>query len=488
MTDAEFQAWLESPSAIRCALVEVVANISGVETTLYLSNRGYVTGPAETPANKVYMPYLIGGVSFTESLSLEGSPSIGWGDLELKNADGSLDGYLDYVWAGRAVNVYLGDMSWPRADFQLIFTGLVDDLSSRSRDTLNIKIRDKLDKLNVSMTETLLGGSTSNKDKLLPLCFGECHNITPLLADPATLEYQVHNGAIEDIIEVRDNGVPVSVTKYLATGKFRLTASPVGEVTCSVQGAKPGGTYSNQIATLVQHIVTTYGNDPLVSGDIDTASFTAFASANTQPVGLYLDSKTNVIAACNQLANSVGGQLVMSRLGQLRLLKVDLPASGTATYATSSDMLERSLSISDSPKVVAAVKLAYCKNWTPQSSIQSGIPAEHLTLFAKEWLETQSTDNTVATTYKLSKEVEAEETLLLVEAHATAECTRRLNLRKVQRRVFKYTAPANKLSLLLGAPHQITHSRFGLSGGRAGQIVKLSSDWLKGRVDVEVYI
>ena len=51
MTDAAFLAWLQSADCIRCALVEVVARIGGVETTLYLSNRNYVTASGDTPAS-----------------------------------------------------------------------------------------------------------------------------------------------------------------------------------------------------------------------------------------------------------------------------------------------------------------------------------------------------------------------------------------------------------------------------------------------------
>ena len=109
LSDAQFTAWLASASSIRTVLVEVVARIVSTETTLYLSNRNYITGSADTPASTAYQACIAGGVSTSEALNLDGSPSMSWGDIEIANADGSRDGWLDYVWANRAVNVYVGD-------------------------------------------------------------------------------------------------------------------------------------------------------------------------------------------------------------------------------------------------------------------------------------------------------------------------------------------------------------------------------------------
>lgn len=227
LSDAQFTAWLSSTSAIRTVLVEAVARIAGSETTLYLSSRNYITAAADTPASTAYQACIAGGVSTTESLNLDGSPSMSWGDIEIGNTDGSRDGWLDYVWANRSVNVYVGDPTWPRADFRLVFSGVVDDLSSRARDVLNLKLRDKLERLNAPLSEATLGGSTDNKDRLLPLVFGEVHNIEPLLITPATLVYQYSTGASERLIEVRDNGAPITTyTSDLANGKFTLTAAP----------------------------------------------------------------------------------------------------------------------------------------------------------------------------------------------------------------------------------------------------------------------
>jgi hypothetical protein len=83
-------------------------------------------------------------------------------------------------------------------------------------DILGEKLVDKLQKLNVAISEAVVGGTGENKDQLLPLVFGECFNITPLLlSEPETAItrqnpaiYQIHTGTvantsgIERIVEV----------------------------------------------------------------------------------------------------------------------------------------------------------------------------------------------------------------------------------------------------------------------------------------------
>ena len=219
MTDADFLIWLKSEGALRCVLVEAVAKVSGTETDFYLSSRGYVTGASDTPAHTTYLPVISGGCVINERLSLDGQgASLAFSDIEIDNTNGDLDAWLGYIWRNREVRVYLGDMRWTRADFRLMFDGIIEDLQARDRNVLNLVIRDKLQRLNTPVTETLLGGSTANKDRLIPVLLGECHNIEPLLTNPATLEYQVHGSAMEDFIEVRDNGVVVSVTESVSTG------------------------------------------------------------------------------------------------------------------------------------------------------------------------------------------------------------------------------------------------------------------------------
>ncbi len=490
MTDAAFLAWLQSADGIRCALVEVVARIGGSETTLYLSNRNYVTASGDTPASTAYVACITGGVSFAETLSLDGPPSISYGDIELDNTGGVRDAWLGYVWANRQVRVYMGDPRWVRADFRLIFDGVVGDLLARDAEVLNLSLLDKLQRLNNPVTEAVLGGATDNKDRLLPLAFGECHNVSPLLTVPSTLTFQYHNGAAERLIEVRDNGAPITTyTSNLAAGSFTLTAAPVGQITADVQGAKPSGTYSANISTLVQYIVQNYGPSTtrFVSGDLDAASLSAFASAHPQPVALWLSDRANVLQVCQDLAASVGAQVVVTTLGKLRLVQLALPAGGTPVAVTAQDFDEHSLSVSDRPPVQATAKLGWGRNWSVQTSgLATGLPASSAAALGLGLLSATSSDATATSVYKLGAQPEQTDTLLVVEGDATTEAARRRDLWKTPRQVYTARYRAHLLLTELGDAITLTHARFGLSGGVTGLVTHVARDWLAGRVTIGV--
>lgn len=482
MTDAEYQAWLVR-GGLRAALIEIDTDVPR-----YLSTVPYTTLPTDTPANRMYLPVVARGFAFSERLSLDSNPSISAGDIEIHNDDGALDGWLSDVWVNRAIRVYIGDVNWPRADFRLEFSGVVADLTSSSADRLNIVLRNKLERLNTPVSEATLGGTTPNKDRLLPVLLGECHNVEPLLTDPANHEYQLHSGSMERVIEVRDNGVPLSnTTATLGAGKFRLGNTPAGAITASAQGRTP---YGNTVAALVQVLATQYGTptERLTAGDLDAASLAAFAAAHPQPVGLWLPDRANVLQCCQQLAASVGAQVVMSRQGLLRLIKVALPGTGTPVAIGPADYEARSLSIKQRTEVIAGVKLGYCRNWAVQTSLDTGIPPAHKDLYAQEWLTATARDAATASAYRLHAEPPQADTLLLRGADAQPEAARRLALWKTPRTVYGLRGYAQLLTLELGQPVTLTAPRWGLGEGKAGIVIGLQRDWIAGRCDVEVLV
>jgi len=556
MTDDQFTAWLNDSTALPVVLLEVQVLVSGTETTRYLSNAGYTTGAADTPANRSYEAIITGGVKITESVSLSGNAYMAAGEVDIYNEDGSRDSWLGDIWTNRPLIAWIGDVRWPRADFRKIFSGVVADIAPNGRSRLTLKLRDKLQQLNTPISDVKLGGECSytqsgttvtvtkpshgrrvsstvevqvnsgtaasgaysitgvttdtftytssalattsgsltivgvGADSLVPACFGEVHNIVPLLTDPATLEYQCHGGTVESMFEVRDNGVPVTVTAHASTGKFELAASPAGTVTVSAQGDKPDGTYRNTIASIIKRLVTGYGkaSQRFTTADIDEANFFVFDSAHPQPVGIYLSDRTNVLVACQQLAASVGAQLVMSRTGLLRLVQITLPATGTATPITRDQQLEKSLTPVAMSEVAAAVKIAYCRNYSVQVGLQTNISARDKALFAQEWLTVTEVDSQVQSDRRLDLEPEQEETCLQVGSDARAEARRRLAIRKVTRITYRFEGTPDLLNLSLGQVVRLYSHRFGLDAGAVGVVTSLTPNWKNRHITVEVMI
>lgn len=490
MNDEEFLTWLKDPLSIPLVLIEVGVRVAGIESIRYLSTGAFITGAGDSPPNTAYEPIVSTGVQFNEELSLTGEASLSTGDIELENDNGTKDNWLGFgsIWANRPIQAWIGDPRWPRAKFRMIFNGIVADIVPKGRDKLALKLRDKMQRLNMPATESKLATSL-NADAVLPLSFGELHNVTPLLVDPVSLQYQVHDGACENIFEVRDNGLPVAAVAVNSTGKFTLNSNPVGAITVSLQGDKPSN-YSNTVAKLVQRLVTGYGNaeERFTSADLDAANLAAFDASHQQPVGLYLQARTNVISACQSLAASMGAQMVLSRLGQLRLIQLALPAPGVPTEIRPINIVGDTLQPVLRPDVVAAVKLGFCKNWTVQTGLQTAIPAEHKAMFGTEWLTATSVNGAVQAIYRQASDPAQQDTMLVRRVDADAEAARQLALWSSPRMVYEFEGEPEMLMLQLGQPIVIYNRRFGMEAGMPGVVISLAPDWGNAHCKVGILV
>lgn len=504
----DLAAWYSDPAASRVVLLEVKVKSGGFETTRYLSTEAYVSASTDTPPDQYYEPILVSGLQFTERLDIEGTGGLSGGAIDIANYGGERDTWLDDIWDNRDVVAYIGDPTWNKSDFQMILNGVVATIDSASKDTLTLQLRDKMQRLNSPVTDQKIGGTGANKDEVVSLSFGEVFNVTPNLitdtnAGPtgSYLTYKVHNGTIEDILEVRDNGVPIAsnnpnigwsaVTKDVSTGTFVTKNATFGVVTASVQGDK-SPTYVNTIAGVVKRLVTGYGtaSTRYTSADIDATNFSDFDASHTQAVGAYLEGGTNLLTACQDIAKSVDARLVTSRTGLLRLIQVRIPSASEVTYTiTPNVIINNTLKIAQRPFVKASVMLGYDKNYTVQKDLATNISDEHKKMFADEWITTTSTNNTVKADYKLNEAPPQEDTNLLTLTDASTEATRRLNLWSVPRTVFQFDGTAELINTLsLGMPVGLNHPRFGLAGTKYGIVTSLSPNWFTGKITVEVLV
>lgn len=495
---ADFAAWLSNPAAHRVVLLEVSVRSGGQETTRYLSTEAFVSSSTDTPPNQYYEPILVSGLQFTERIDINGEGGLSGGDIEIANYNGERDDWLFDIWDNRGIIAWIGDPSWSKSEFQMIFNGVVATIDSGSKDTLTLLLRDKMQRLNSPVTDKKIGGTGTNKDEVMNLSFGEVFNVTPNLitntnAGPggAFLTYKVHDSAIEDISEVRDNGVKVSFTKNLTNGTFVLNNASYGVVTASVQGDK-NPTYFTTIANIIKRLVTGYGTESsrYTASDIDNTNFTAFNTANPQPIGVYLEGGENLLSACQDIARSVDARLVTSRLGLLQLIQVRIPTAEEVTYiVTPSVIVSDTLKIVQRPFVKASFKIGYNKNYTQQRELVTDILDEHKKMFADEWLTTTATNSTAKANYRLNESPPQTDTALLTLADAYAEAVRRLNVYAVPRTVFQFDGTAELIGALsLGMAVGLNHHRFGLSNTKYGIVTSLSPNWFTGKVTVEILV
>lgn len=505
LTTVEFQSWLESDSAVKCTIVELTASISGVDTPFYISNRTYNTNNTDTPANTSYLPILKNSLSYSESLPLDGQANISYGDISIDNTNGKYDIWMEYIWTNKPISIFIGDPKFPRDDFTKIYSGVISDISFSDRNTINISIRSLAQKLNAPLKMVKVGGSGPSKDLLRPLVFGEVHNITPLQIDSALLQYMVHDGPIERIIEVRDNGVPLlPTTGYIVdatTGTFRLLRSPIGTITCSVQGEQNTinsitgavvlGNWSYTVAKIIHLIVAKYSDNTVLPSEVDLQGFSDFDITHQQPVGIYITQESNIISVCQELAASVGAQFTSTRSGLITLLKLTSPVTDAGSRnITDDDIVRGTLSVSQKVPVKATIKLGYVKNWTVQTQLLTGIPEEHKTMYSKEYYYISADDAGVRAAYKLATEPDPVNTLLITNSssYVLNEATRRLDLWKTPRYTFRLECIPKFLNIKLGEMVKLTHYRFGLTGTKSAQVISLQTDWYTGKVSMEVLV
>lgn len=493
LTEIEFLAWLEDETAIRVVLVETqCVDENGNTELLYFGSRGFVTKSEDGQNARAYLPLMMGGLDFKQTVSLDLNGDQSYGDIELDNTEGDLDYLFDRVWRYQPCRAYVGDATWPRRDFRQIFDGVVEDIDSSDRGTVNVKLRDKLYRLEMPLHEGKVGGNSPDSDRLLPVCFGECHNVTPVLKDAQLLQYVYHAREAETPFEVRDNGVPVlRTTAFGAPATFSLPVQPAGRITASVQGDKGPDGYINQVGPLVRNIVMNWGTESLkrfTDNDIDQENYRDFNLNVLARTGLYVTDRMTVLEAAQSVAASAGARLTMTALGKMQLIRVQVPPFGTPIVVDEAMMEEGSLRIVNRLSIVASVRLGYCKNWTIQEDTASGLPEEHKALYSREWLSVTAVNDVTRERYNLWSEPEQENCLLLTEDDAIVECQRRASLRTYQRHVYEFRGFSELIFTRVGAPMTLKHRRFGLQNGKTGQVVAVAVNWLDATVTIQVVV
>lgn len=484
ITDAEFRAWLLADDKRRCVLAEVEAYSGGAVVTRYLSNLGYTSGPADAPPNTPYDEILMSVPSITSRMSdaLQGYSQLAFGDLNISNAGGERDDWLLDAWDGRPVRLYLGDPSWPRADFRLVFFGAAEDILASGNSTLTLKLRDRQALLAVPLLTTLVGGAGPAKDRRRPACYGKCRHVTPVLVDEASRTYAVHDGPIEAVDQVYEAGVPVAFTVNPAAGEFSLVAALTGQITADVRGSKTGGVYVDKTADIARRIVL----ERTSLADIDAASVAQLNSDQPGAVGLYISGDSiTVVGALDALLTGVGGFYAVNRAGQLTMGQFTEPAGAPVLTLQDEDLAYGQTALARRILPLRSVRVGYARNYTTIYSPAASLTEAQRQRLADEFLVAKATS--AITGHLLAVDGDLARSCYADEADATAEATRRAALWGQLRRVFRLPGFLAAQQLQLGDVIALELGRYGLSGVLA-TVVGIRESLTGGRVELEVFL
>lgn len=540
---ATFLAWLGDEYSIKCLLVEVsyFDTSSLAEKTLYLSNIEYVTNPTDTPANLPYLPVLSGGFDFSGALSFGDSISttFNWGTVKAYNENGEFDELIhassgfNYIFKNRRIKLFLGDTSWPREDFYQIFHGIVDDISVETSTDVSLvfRFKDRLQLLNQPVNINTSTNAVRNlgelykdyhsgtsipeinsryqeKDTPLPVCYGECYNVTPVNVDWIVADdtlsgnwYMVHDGPIEGILAVRDNGITLNPSQYtinLASGTFSILTQTYGAVTCDVQGAKFANkktftttspytittgsatpVYTSDMLNLILNIATKNGiiQNRLADSDFDVESIANYilstdysngAGANLVEVCYYGVSSDNIIDIFNQWAASLSSKVFFNTYGKLDIVMFKLPediAGDPALTIGLSMIREKSLKVKDlmAPETTS-VRLGYAINFSVANELAFMVSSPEKVSLQAQYLEAiVSISGTNTPYYNIpSTPSEVQGTLLIEEVRAYEEATRRAKLASRRSMLIELETTPESYALALGDKVRLQYYRFGL--------------------------
>lgn len=537
------------PNPVRALLADPAADLiylffadpvneSGTPTEVRLSCRpsgsrgGYVTKPADSPANLRFLPRLITPYRFTTQLPIPGTGEalgrLTLGRIVIDNADHALDDLLALSWEGREITVKIGgvhDVGLPGeteiafADFAVLFKGTVERVVADTNEIV-LLLRDPFAKFGVPIQDdTYAGTGTDGPTELFegdesvkglpkPLTFGRCENIAPVLIDPALLIYQFHERDAQAIEEVRDKGValtpydigqgpdvgdwwpptappatlfatwtpvPGQYITYRERGMIRLGSKPEdGQITADVEGDATGS-YPDKVRTIVRRIAVDFGGltDP---DEIDASAF-ANCQCHTGKAGFYTGTQSYTVAqVIESLLRGSDHWASFTREGLFRIgrfLDPDANVSVETIEATDTTLIT---SQGAEPLPLKRVRVGYRRMHTVQAqeALAGSVSEADRALYGKEF---RFASKEASVPHVLARELELGSPYDTL-ADAETDAQNLLDRGKVRRRLFVLTWKGLLYQRRAGDVVQFVASEQGLSAGKKVWVQALTEDAL----------
>lgn len=313
-----FEQWIKTPGVERCYLVEAQYRLAGTLQMLYRSTHPFRTGPTDTPAWTPYPNTIFNMGEFERVMSevFTGRSRSQLGNIELFLDDEVLELSENASFGGLPVTIKIGAPDWQYSQFVAIITNAIgDDLKAVSYDKALLSFKDRAAIFDVPIQTNLIAtGPNAGKPK--PKCFGRCYNVSPVLLDAVTNTWMVHDGAIEGITVLKENGNPITDFTDYFDGTFIINRAVTGRITCDVDGAKPAGTWLQTGEAFIAHILDDMG----LAAPIDSDVFPTYL------LGLYISDERLVSDVLDEIVSNYVGSWMFDRLNQFRLRLYGVPA------------------------------------------------------------------------------------------------------------------------------------------------------------------
>jgi hypothetical protein len=317
------------PSGTPMASLSTEGSSIATAPTIVASDRGWVQEPGDTGAVAVYPPRMLEPPAVERFIPVypgEGRRAqVEAGELRFTNVDGALDTIAgEWAVAGRKVKLTRAPHRRPTHAPRSTWVEVASLRASEAfegTDTLRMPLRSAAADLQVPANSLYAGtgtteGSTGMEGVAKPRVFGFVRNMQPVLMDAANRIYQIHDGALHEIVDVRDGGLPLILkedensyaslvadnpstgkyTSFKAGGFIKLHDDPIF-LTVDARGNTDGGYVStaSHVAAQILRVI----------GGVGSAVASSFAAWPQSEVGILVREGT-AEDAMNKLAVGLG--------------------------------------------------------------------------------------------------------------------------------------------------------------------------------------
>lgn len=228
-------------------------NSDGI-ATIYLAavDEGMTTGPGDTPASTVFVPRVLNPEQFSIKRAPQawvhgdGGQDAAFGQLQLDNSDGAFNELIGADLRDTPLTIKIVPAAalltgTVMSSAMTVCTGIIDSITSENEDIVVISLKDTLARLDKALptkfNPPFVDQGAANV--MVPLTFGACRNVAPLLIDSPNRIFEIHDATISNIVRVMDkaapldpNASPPQYTPALSGSGIQLNAMPVGKLTC----------------------------------------------------------------------------------------------------------------------------------------------------------------------------------------------------------------------------------------------------------------
>ncbi len=397
MTDNEFWEFINSVNSQKILLAGISYHDvnEGVDKTLYISNKRFVTSPTDSLANVAFDPVLNmtthvlqNSLSIPNPTSNQLSISVDAiiDELEIINKDGIYDYLLQHIFDDHPINIYLGDLSFPFSEFRVIKKLIGSNLTCKGEYTLSLQFSSLDGVFNRDVQRNFITCGPS-KGTPIPLAYGFVRRVVPVFLgiNPKTGfgRYKVNEYSIHSITSVQDNGADIlsQVVQYLNVGEFELKTTPVGTVTVNLWGTTDSsGNCITKAGNIIQHIITNKTDSGIL---IDSASLAAFNSSVYEDMGYFINQRMNINEVFDAILSACLGFRYFTSsdkmfLGHFKLVKETTPVEIDNLHILS----EGGGVVMDSAFImpIASIRVLYNRNYYPTDNLVAGLTEDMIEL------------------------------------------------------------------------------------------------------------